>query len=186
MRYKIHIIGDKDVIASETERNEVVRQWRIKSGAIMRVGGSDINVNTIRSITEMPEADFRHQEDHRKHIDDVFAQSLINSLRLPPDIRARRELQIRVLPAWRLSGGTREDPQMRLIYDLAIRFFTQYPHYPYIPSRLWWTIVEEQLRAHQYASLFYQYLIRHDEQVERWVKSKGYPKATSVQEEVIS
>lgn len=186
MRYKIRITGGEDVIATEVEKTEVLRHWKNKDGAVLAVGRSTINVNSVKTITEIDEINFTEQNKHRDSIDIDFTQAIEASLKLSTELRARREMTIRVLPAWKLSKGTRVDKEMMEVFNLAKLFFAQYPHYPYFPSRLWWSILEKKLRTNIYNSLFFQYIIRHDEQVEYWIRSKGQKKAESIQQQMSS
>lgn len=181
MKYTIQIIGGKEILATEQEANVVIQHWKAKDGYIIAVGRNTISVNTIRSITQVPETGFKGFDEKKKVADDAYDQMLLTRSALTPTEKARKELQVRILPAWVRSGGLRTDPEMMTIYNGALDFFGRYAYYPYYPSRFWWSIIENRLKSSPHISVLFQCIILHDEQIEWWIWRTGQKKATSEQ-----
>lgn len=171
--YEVVLSYNRKVYLEEDKKNEIKVLWEKKENRVVEMAGVTFNIKDIKSIHEEKEKDHRPADMHMKEVVKDFENELFRLSQQDPTTKAKREMKNRVLTGWRLSGHKREDPEMMEVYTTLIEFFKTHPKHPYAPIQLWWPIMANRLKKSLYVSRFYEYIMRHEAQVDIYMKKLG-------------
>lgn len=150
----------------------------VKTSAIKAVlKGDDQGIDPLAEKT---------REDEAKE----WYQRCLNNSKLTAEEKTQKELNIRILPGWKLAKLPENDPVLAEIYDAILAFFDKNPLYPRCPMKVWWSLVADKIAPEReikvgetivkkrgnpnvYLGKWFTYIMRNDEAIENWVKYQG-------------
>lgn len=173
MNFKVMLTGGNFIIVDETQKDILEPYFLSSQATVIKVGNNTVYTRDIKGIFEIenntPSYNKNYIEDLNREFNDKM-QFYADQL---PEEKAKREMRSRLLPGWTKSGGKREDPELRVVYEWILEFFVQNPQHPWCPVALWWDILRGSMRKTNWSSKFYEYVMRHDSEVDKWLKWRG-------------
>lgn len=188
MRFKLLLTGGKEVIIPKESKEEIEKALLHKIDTFITVEGELIKTSAIKAILKHDEqgVDPLSQQTREIEAKEWYARCLNNS-KLTAEEKAQKELNIRILPGWRLAKLPENDPVLAEIYDVILNFFDKNPLYPRCPMKVWWSLVADKIAPEReikiggqiikkrsnpnvYLGKWFNYIMRNDEAIENWVK----------------
>lgn len=169
--YELVLVGGKTIRINEDEKKIVDAYIDQEGDTSLRFGGNTIKTKTIRGIFEVgadPVAGFDkvQQEDHKE-----WNAECENGSRMSIEDKVNREINVRIFPGISLSGGNPSTRRMEIVASWLRVFFETFPHYPRAPLRLWWELIDMELkRKNDQVSKWWLICGRNDEAIEKWVR----------------
>lgn len=172
MKYKIVLTGGKELVISEEQKTTVQQLWDQESYKIIDIDGELIKASSIRGIFKAYDVDnaIRTTNDVISQIDRDFNDECYLLARLTPKEKTDKEIETRILPGWKASGMSEDDPILADAYGTIINFFEENPQHPRCPAYVWWPIIRDKIKEKPVVSRWFEIVHRHDIAIEEWVK----------------
>lgn len=188
MRFKLLLTGGKEVIINQDAKKEIEKTLLRGVDTFVTVEGELIKTSAIKAVLKSDDQGVNPlSELVRNKENQEWNQRCANNAKRSAEEKARKDLDIRILPGWRLAKLPENDPVLADIYDAILYFLDKNPLYPRCPMKVWWplvadkiapisrikvgdTFIEKRANPNVYLGKWFNYIMRNDEAIENWVK----------------
>ena len=188
MRYKLLFKGGKEVIINQGPKEEIEKLLFQKIDTFITVEGELVKTSDIKAILKHYEQGIDPLSAHlREQENQAWHQTCLKNANRSAEEKSQKELDIRILPGWKMAKLPEDDPVLSDIYVLILNFFDKNPTYPCCPMRIWWplvadkiapirrikvgeTFVEKRSNPNVYMGKWFDLVDRNDKAVESWIR----------------
>ncbi len=170
-KYKLLLTGGESFVIEEPEKQVVDLKLKSKDDAVVTIRGNTIKPSAIKAMIELsPEIKYGSFDQKMDEENQAWGKLCEEMSMASVQEKTDREMNTRILPGWRLCNRDEGDAVLSEAYAAILDFFTQNKNYPRCPSRVWWPLISGKLKQKPFVSLWYEYVFRNDQMIEKWIK----------------
>lgn len=171
MKYKVLLIGNKEVIINESAKEKLEQVVRGGAETFVEIDGQYVKTSAIKAILKIgEEVSSTAFQDRNKVEMDEWNKTCERMADLSIQEKTEKEMEVRVMPGWRLSKQDKDDPLLSDAYGAIVNFFEENPMYPRCPMKIWFPILRSKLQSKGDISRWFEMIARNDDAIERWIE----------------